>query len=407
MAEEKRATEAELEDQILETVLRVTLVEEDEQEQQLQHEQEHPLKYLYLEKLAGELLSEGKGLALNKAVLQRVLTHSLIVHIEEVQKETPLVYLVGCYKRASEYEYMQRLQMQKMNLDEQIVPEIRAEIQDTLRQVMEVCVSSAGNLLLSPEIYPQPATAPFSRDPHSDLWELLLADNVAPFAPGFDIRPSNWPTLLPEFVADLIAKFPEHLGDIFNPVFTKLHQCAVNCVSPLGAFRGPLESLVFLVGHYELADVLLRHPLWHPQGEHINGRDLEVASILGPFFHVSALPDHGHHQSFSTGEPNGGQPCFSDVKSQTRHLNSSLTIRNNMQMLYKGLHEVLVGLIESGPENSETVLQYLVDLIQKNAKRAATQANPKTTGSNGMFVCLSGVMLRLCEEFVNDRIKGS
>jgi ubiquitin conjugation factor E4 B len=59
--------------------------------------------------------------------------------------------------------------------------------------------------------------------------------------------------------------------------------------------------MVMLVSHPPLARVLVEHPMWCPKGNHVNGRVLEVSSILGPFFHISVIPDH---PVFGSGEPN-------------------------------------------------------------------------------------------------------
>ncbi|KAH9556758.1 hypothetical protein CY35_07G047100 [Sphagnum magellanicum] len=71
-----------------------------------------------------------------------------------------------------------------------------------------------------------------------------------------------------------------------------------------------------------------------------------------------------------------------------------------MHQLYDGLHDVILKLLKTA-EAREKVLQYLADVIQKNANRVQMQANPFTTASNGMFVSLSAVMLKLCDPFLD------
>ncbi|KAH6771597.1 U-box domain-containing protein [Perilla frutescens var. frutescens] len=92
---------------------------------------------------------------------------------------------------------------------------------------------------------------------------------------------------------------------------------------------------------------------------------MEMTSILGPFFHVSALPDHAIFKS----EPDIGQQCFSEASTRRPAdlLSSFTTIKTVMNNLYDGLAEV----------------------------------DPLSCASSGMFVNLSAVMLRLCEPFLD------
>ncbi|KAJ0457434.1 putative U box domain, Zinc finger, RING/FYVE/PHD-type, ubiquitin conjugation factor E4, core [Helianthus annuus] len=143
---------------------------------------------------------------------------------------------------------------------------------------------------------------------------------------------------------------------------------------------------------------LVNHPWWIPKGAYLNGRVIEMTSILGPFFHVSALPD----QSVFKGQPDVGEQCFSE--SLTRRpadlLSSFTTIKTVMNNLYDGLAEVLRSLLKN-TSTRENVLQYIAEVINKNASRAHIQVDPLSSASSGMFVNLSAVMLRLCEPFLD------
>jgi ubiquitin conjugation factor E4 B len=96
------------------------------------------------------------------------------------------------------------------------------------------------------------------------------------------------------------------------------------------------------------------------------------------------------------------QQCFSEASTRrTSDLTSSYAlIKTVMHQLYDGLHDVILKLLKTA-EAREKVLQYLADVIQKNANRVQMQANPFTTASNGMFVSLSAVMLKLCDPFLD------
>lgn len=67
------------------------------------------------------------------------------------------------------------------------------------------------------------------------------------------------------------------------------------------------------------------------------------------------------------------QQCFSDVASrrQADLMSSFATIKTVMHQLYDGLHEVILKLLR--PDTRESMLQYLGDVIQKNANRGQLQ----------------------------------
>ncbi|MBA0557325.1 hypothetical protein Golob_014400 [Gossypium lobatum] len=71
-----------------------------------------------------------------------------------------------------------------------------------------------------------------------------------------------------------------------------------------------------------------------------------------------------------------------------------------MNTLYDGLAEVLLCLLKN-TETRDSVLEYLAEVINKNASRAHIQVDPISCASSGMFVNLSAVMLRLSEPFLD------
>ena len=73
-------------------------------------------------------------------------------------------------------------------------------------------------------------------------------------------------------------------------------------VSALGNFQDSLRALLYLVRFPIGAKSLVNHEWWIPKGVYVNGRAIEMTSILGPFFHISALPD----QAFFKGQPDVG-----------------------------------------------------------------------------------------------------
>ncbi|KAJ0649976.1 putative U box domain, Zinc finger, RING/FYVE/PHD-type, ubiquitin conjugation factor E4, core [Helianthus annuus] len=189
----------------------------------------------------------------------------------------------------------------------------------------------------------------------------------------------------------------ESVEPILKQLYEDLRGIVLKC-SALGNFQQPLRALMYLISFPVGARALVNHPWWIPKGAYLNGRVIEMTSILGPFFHVSALPD----QSVFKGQPDVGEQCFSE--SLTRRpadlLSSFTTIKTVMNNLYDGLAEVLRSLLKN-TSTRENVLQYIAEVINKNASRAHIQVDPLSSASSGMFVNLSAVMLRLCEPFLD------
>ena len=130
----------------------------------------------------------------------------------------------------------------------------------------------------------------------------------------------------------------------------------------------------------------------------MDGRIIEVDSILGPFFHVSALPDVFTRQEYDV-----GHQCFSqaDSRRQADLQSAFTTTKTVMHQLYEGLHTVLYHLLKNS-NTREKALEYLAQVIDKNAARAQMNINPLKCASSGMFVNLSAVMLKLCAPFLED-----
>ncbi|KAJ6421593.1 hypothetical protein OIU84_028880 [Salix udensis] len=339
----------EIEDIILRKILSISLTDSSDP------------RVIYLEMTAAEILSEGKDLKLNRDLIERVLIDRLSV--QNPNAEPPFNYLLGCYRRAvDELKKIGNMKDKKIHL---------------------------GN----PEL--------FGDD--SNVVKKTGSSNVSPVLPlifamvdGFNSAGTQPPP--PGFLEEL---FKEGDFDSLDPIFKGLFEDLrgnVLKVSVLGNFQQPLRALLFLVSFNVGAKSLVSHKWWIPTGAYVNGRVIEMTSILGPFFHVSALPDNTIFKS----EPDVGQQCFSDAtnRRQADLLSSFTTIKTLMNNLYGGLAELLLALLKNS-DTRESVIQYLAEVINRNATRAHIQVDPLSCASSGMFVNLSAVMLRLSEPFLD------
>ncbi|KAJ4826306.1 E3 ubiquitin-protein ligase pub1 [Turnera subulata] len=362
---------AEIEDIILRKILLVSLTPPE-------NSPADP-RIVYLELAAAEILSEGRDLRVNRDLIERLLIDRLQIPTPD---STPFTYLLDCYRRAAD-ELKKIATVKDKN--------VKAELEVSIKQAKKLFVSYCRLHLANPDLFPSaPGADSGQKSNVSPLVPLLFAR-----VDGFN---SSGPPPPPGFLEEL---FREGDFDGLDPILKGLYEDLrgnVIKVSALGNFQQPLRALLFLIGFPICAKSLVSHNWWIPTGVYLNGRVIEMTSILGPFFHVSALPDRTIFRS----EPDVGQQCFSE--SATRRpadlLSSFTTIKTLMNNLYDDLSEVLLALLKNS-DTREKVLQYLAEVINRNATRAHIQVDPLSCASSGMFVNLSAVMLRLCEPFLD------
>eukprot|EP01018_Ginkgo_biloba_P036582 Gb_15414 [translate_table: standard] len=362
---------AEVEDIILRRIFQVTLGSGKEQGSPL----------VYLEQSAAEVMSEGRPLLLSREIMERILIDRLST--VSIGSDPPFLYLVQCYRRAQE-EGRKILSMKDKSL--------ASEMEDVVKQARGLALSYCRIDLGNPDMFPQPS--PVSKSP-------LLSFFLSECSTGIDsFGGSHGPgiTAPTGFIDDFMRDVDM---DSLEPIIRQLYEdlkIIMSKVTPLGDFQTPLRALIKLISYPACAKALVNHPSWLPKGDDTNGRLIEVASILGPFFHVSALPDHATFRS----EADVGQQCFSQAESRRPAdlMSSFTTIKTVMCQLYDGLRDVLLPLLKN-PDTRENVLEYLAEVIKKNAGRSHIQVNPFKCASSGMFVNLSAVMLRLCEPFLD------
>ncbi|GFY84878.1 U-box domain-containing protein [Actinidia rufa] len=375
MASQKpQRSPAEIEDIILRKIFLVSLIDYMENDSRI----------VYLEMTAAEILSEGKELKMSRDLMERVLIDRLSGNFSSA--EPPFPYLIGCYHRA--YEEGKKISNMKDKA-------VRSEMESVVRQAKKLAVSYCRIHLGNSDMFPNWEMSKSSVSPLLPLVFSEVSSSVDGFGGGSSSGVVNCPPgFLEEFFRD--SDF-DSLDLILKQLYEDLRGSVLK-VSALGNFQQPLRALLFLISFPIGAKSLVNHPWWIPKGAYLNGRVIEMTSILGPFYHVSALPDHTIFKS----QPDVGQQCFSEASTRRPAdlLSSFTTIKTVMNNLYEGLAEVLLSLLKNA-ETRENVLEYLGEVINKNSSRAHLQVDPISCASSGMFVNLSAVMLRLCEPFLD------
>ena len=252
-------------------------------------------RIVYLELTAAEILSEGKDLLLSRDLMERVLIDRLSGDFSAAGAggESPFQYLLGCNHRAHE-EAKKIANMKDKTL--------RSEMESVVKQAKKLCVSYCRIHLANPELFPNRNSSNSSLGAASPLLPLIFAEvggSIDAFGGTATSRGTKSPPgFLEEFFRD--SDF-DSLDPILKGLYEELRGSVMK-VSALGNFQDSLRALLFLVRFAVGAKSLVNHEWWIPKGVYMNGRAIEMTSILGPFFHISALPD----QTFFSSQPDVG-----------------------------------------------------------------------------------------------------
>lgn len=259
---------AEIEDIILRKIFLVSLIDSTEKDSRI----------VYLEMTAAEILSEDRELRLSRDLMERVLIDRLSGDFQSA--EPPFQYLLGCYHRSYD-EGKKITSMKDKNL--------RSEMELVVKQSKKLSVSYCRIHLGNPGMFPNWDTNRLSVSP---LLSLIFSE-VSSSVDGFGGSGSSSGEIVspPGFLDEF---FREPDFECMDPILKQLYEDlrgSVLKVSALGNFQQPLRALLYLVNIPVGAKSLVNHPWWIPNSVYLNGRVIEMTSILGPFFHVSALPD--------------------------------------------------------------------------------------------------------------------
>ncbi|RKP23862.1 ubiquitin elongating factor core-domain-containing protein [Syncephalis pseudoplumigaleata] len=357
---------AEWQNEVISRILQVTLSEEKAQRRP---------EYTLLAALQAELQEEPdmpKPPTIQLAILDRVLVARLSMPPEELAPGTPTIlfdYLLACWHRCAEIATGLRQRAKTFT------PDVLEERLKVVAQVRELVVSYAGIILQMPDMFPQSGSV----------------DNLGPgmLVPRLIDEDSSLPD---EFLADLVKRFEsDGLEEILYPLFVGLAAKARE-QTILTDYSSPLRVFMRLAEHKTLLGMLHRLPNWNPAG--MPARTIELATLLGPFFRLSAFPTDVAELANAYFKNAYSQPTGDFVG----RINS---LRGVIQNYRYTLVELTNDLVRVNVDSRQATLRYMARVAESNHKRARMHVDPRTVSTDGFMANLLFVLMALCEPFMD------
>lgn len=251
-----------------------------------------------------------------------------------------------------------------------------AALQKAATYTLSLVMSYAGLVLAEPESFAA------ERTPEA-LADMLLRDAV----PSGFIR-----ALVDRFASSGDEDDRATLQSVFSRVFSSLVVAVGRSSLMRSDFLAPLHALSSLVGTYRpLAEVLTRMDAFAPDQGVVNGMHLERATVLGPFFALTAMRE----------DPLVAEEYFtkSSERSKTDMDSAIVSLRESIRVLRSGLYEVCMALCKAGPGPREALLKWFALAMAHNSRRTAIHFDRRVVSGDGFILNVMDVLLRIAEPF--------
>eukprot|EP01133_Synstelium_polycarpum_P017689 gene17689-21093_t len=319
------------------------------------------LRAVYLGTLVQELKQElqssgATSLVLNADSLDRILMERL-----STTTSYPVVeYLLGCFNRV---KAEQRRKVKTFNIDPQLYQQLTALI-----------IRYFGIALTIPDML-QNTTGPHGTGPVQ----------LIPYLKGEERE-----ELTPEFLQSFVELYQDDKNQIFEPIIEIL-AAKLRDTPLIGEFLPFFKALTLLMQFKEITDIIIASPYFNPAEN--TGSQMETRSILGACFAPSCLPlgDAIHKQYFS----NASEMTPLQVND------AMVSLRSVLKNYHASLHQVIRAFLKGSPNAKEAFLTWICKVIDKNTGRTKMNVDAATVVSDGFALNLVGVLILLCEAFVD------
>ncbi|KAI8580706.1 hypothetical protein K450DRAFT_235570 [Umbelopsis ramanniana AG] len=347
---------------------------------------------VYLSGLDNELYEElgdsvAKPYNITKDTLDRALVARLSIDPQELnpndaslsafgRKEILLPhfeYLLQSWSRAQDIR--RNLIARSKNIDAKTLQQ-RIAVIDSAKDLL---VSYAGLVTQMPGMFPQSSE---TKEGTELLKEKLLV--------GID----NGNGLPSEYVDAMIARFDgDGLEGIFGPPLLSISRDLTN-MTILDEFLAPMRVLAQVTLYKPIASMLPLLDEFDPENAVAN--NIEVVSLLGPFFRLSGFPDVA---------PKVAESYFKNPETRTgADIESTVnTVRSTVHSIRISVHQIMNNMVRASPETRQQLINYLQHIIQLNLKRAQMRVDKTQVSSDGLLSNITQGLLNLCDPFLDFR----
>ena len=344
-------TDEQYEDRVLRNMFRLSLDPEQKKDASM-----HRLHYL--KGIREELVDGGQEVRMTTDLLEQAIMEAG----QGLEKLSPTDWLFACWKRVSRAA---------KNVKDK-TPENKKwqVIQEAKRLCMSWCILSIT----------EPGAFGAEYDGAKKLAEHLLVDQE-------DDR-----GVCHEFLTEAALRFEEDpsIKDAFVSAVEELsRQLARKSMD--SDYRSYVAVLRNLVRYKPIAEAIIRSSMFADKG--VSAAELEVKTLLGPYFQISPLQAELTSQYFAS--PKTLDP--GRIRSSQSSL--QLTLRTHQDELFR----IVDSLIRVSPEAKERVLDWFALVVNVNHKRQAMRVDKKTVSSDGFMINITSCLDRLCEPFIDSQ----
>ena len=306
--------------------------------------------------LREELEAEGKPVLLDTDLLEQAIMEAGA----NLGKLTPHDWLFSCWKRVTRLSKSVKDRTPE-NMRWTIISEAR-------RLCMSWCILS----ITTPDIFG------VEYDGIAALADHLLAD------------PDEDAGVCPDFLTEVTGRFEDDdtIKDAFVAAVETLSRRLAR-MSMDSDYRRYTAMLRHLIRYKPVAVAITQSPMFVDKS--LPAGELEVKTLLGPYFQLSPLQAATTEQYFSS--PKTMDP--GRIRSSQQSLQLSLRSHQN------DLFDIINTLVRASPEAREKVLDWFALVLNSNQKRRAMQVDKQTVSSDGFMVNITTILDQLCEPFMD------
>ncbi|OQU98431.1 hypothetical protein CLAIMM_04221 isoform 1 [Cladophialophora immunda] len=337
------------EDRTLRNIFRLSLDPEQTKDM-------HGQQLLVLTQLREELETEGKPVLLNTDLLEQAIMEAGA----DLGKLTPHDWLFGCWKRIT--------RMSKAVKDRTPENKKWTVISEARRLCMSWCILS----VTTPDVFGA------DYDGVAALADHLLAD------------PDEDAGVCHDFLTEVITRFDEDetIKEAFVGAVENLSRRLAKLTMD-SDYRRYTAMLRHLIRYKPVAIAITQSKMFVDKS--VPAAQLEVATLLGPFFQLSPLQAEVTKQYFS------GPKTMDPGRIRNSQQSLQMSLRSHQTELF----DIINTLVRAAPEARERVLDWFALVVNSNHKRRAMRVDKTTVSSDGFMINITTILDQLCEPFMD------